>query len=141
MNNEYSALPELDTSGLCTVLRCTCLPLKWLHAIKVNLFIFLQHNWTVNFTFSCIIIHCPICISKTSLFVFTFFAYWIGTIVCIIPKSSEKYVVEMFPMLNNSHLWMLVIEQLFIYGNKQTASSFTCNFYVYWKAWVYGNCI
>lgn len=45
--------------------------------------------------------------------------------MCIIPKSSEKCVVEMFPMLNNSHLWMLVIEQLFIYSNKQTASSFS----------------
>jgi len=63
-----------------------------------------------------------------------FFVYWIGIIVCVIPKSSEKYVVGMFPMLKDSYLWMLVIEQLFIYSNKQTASSFSCNFYVYWKA-------
>lgn len=69
----------------------------------------------MTFTLSCIVIHCPACISELGLLVFAFVVCWIGTIiVCIIPKSSEKYVVEMFPMLNNSYLWMLVIEHLCI---------------------------
>lgn len=56
--------------------------------------------------------------------------------VCIIPQSSEKQVAGM--LFNSCNLWMLVIEQLFIYinisVNKQAASSFSCNFSVYWEA-------
>lgn len=126
---------NLTHPGFCTVSWCMCLPLKWLHAIRVNLFMFFYSiTDPVTFTLSCIIIHCPVCISKVGLLVFAVVVYWIGTIVCIIPKSSEIYVAEMFPMLNNSYLWMLVVEQLFIHSNKQTASSFSCNFYMYWKA-------
>lgn len=65
---------------------------------------------------------------------FTFVVYWIGTLVCLIPKSSEKGVVGMFPVLDNSYLEMLVTEQLFMYRDKQTAASFCSNFYVCWKA-------
>lgn len=74
--------------------------------------------------------HCPVCISKLGLLVFAVVVYWIGTIVCIIPKSSEIYVVEMFPMLNNSYLgWLWLSSYLYIVISRlpfHLAVIFTC---------------
>lgn len=133
------AMPQ---PGFCTVLWCLCLPWAWLQARKGNLFIFLQHNW-----------YCSLCPASCPLFSLHFRVgvctlCWTGSGVCMClcvhnPECSDKDVAGMFPVFSSCNLWMLVIEQLFIYIyinisiNKQVASSFSCNFSVYREAWVY----
>lgn len=123
---------------------CLCLPWAWLQPEGGSYLFFYSITATVLFVLHSVL--CPVCISGLV------FAPLVGEVpvhecvwVWIIPKSSQN-VAGMFPVFNKCNLWMLVIEQLFIYIYiniyiEQAASSFSCNFSVYWKAWVFGDCI
>lgn len=103
--------------GFCTVPWCLCLPWTWLQARKGNLFIFLQHNWYYSLCpASCPLssLHFRVSVCNPLLDRYQY----VCVCLCIIPKSSEKHVAGMLPVLSavtSGCLWLSSYLYTYIY--------------------------